>query len=165
MRGLLCLLCCLWAQAGSARGFAVHDLTQVTEAARASLGSGSSAQAEPEHLTLTCTGCAGAPLAELQLGRLSDGTEQRVRSGKTSFGALEALCIKRNPDCRLSGLPAGPAIGWITVYALGNGGGATAVILRDGDLLSIDARATSRGSAEDTVQRLVQTIMPRIVGP
>jgi len=123
------------------------------------------AQAKPEHLILTCTAFAGAPTAELQLGRLSDGTEQRVRSGKTSFGALEALCMKRNPDCRLSGLPAGPAIGWITVYALGYGGGATAVILRDGDLLSIDARATSRGSAEDAVQRLAQSIMPRIVGP
>jgi hypothetical protein len=165
MRGLLCLLCCLSAQAGLAQGFAIHDLTQVTEAARASLGSGSTAQAEPEHLILTCTACVGAPTAELQLGRLSDGTEQRVRSGKTSFAALEALCIKRNPDCRLSSLPAGPAIGWITVYAIENGGGATAVILRDGDLLSIDARATSRGRAEDAVQRLAKTIMPRIVGP
>ncbi|MBP1182484.1 hypothetical protein [Methylobacterium sp. PvR107] len=165
MRGLLCLLWCLWAQAGLAQGFAIHDLTQVAEAVRTSLGSGSTAQAKPEHLILTCTAFAGAPTAELQLGRLSDGTEQRVRSGKTSFGALEALCMKRNPDCRLSGLPAGPAIGWITVYALGYGGGATAVILRDGDLLSIDARATSRGSAEDAVQRLAQSIMPRIVGP
>ena len=101
MRGLLCLLWCLWAQAGLAQGFAIHDLTQVAEAVRTSLGSGSTAQAKPEHLILTCTAFAGAPTAELQLGRLSDGTEQRVRSGKTSFGALEALLHEAQP-----GLPA-----------------------------------------------------------
>lgn len=165
MRGLFCLLCCLWTQAALAQGFAIYDLRQVTEAARLGFGDGSSAQAEPQRLVLTCAACAGAPSAELQLGRLTDGTEKRVRSGQTSFGALETLCIKQNPDCRLSSLPAGPAVGWITVYPLGNGGGATAVILRDGDLLSVDVRATSRGSAEDAAQRLVQTIMPRIVGP
>jgi hypothetical protein len=165
MRCQFVLLCCLWSQAAIAQGFAVHDLTPIAEDARVALGTESTAQAEPTHLTLTCTACEGAPTAELQLGRLTDGTEERVRSGKTTLAALEAICLKRNPDCRLSSLPAGPAIGWLTVYAVGRGGGATAVILRNGDLLAIDARAANRGAAEDAVERLAHTIMPRIVGP
>ena len=164
MRVFLVLLCCLWSQTGQAQGFAVHDLTKIAEEARSAFGDGTSAQAEPQHLTLTCPACAGSPAVDLQLGRLNDGTEERVRSGKTSFGALEAICLRRNPDCRLSSIPAGPAIGWISVYPVGRGGGATAVILRDGDLLSIEARAASREAAGDAVQRLAQTVLPRVVG-
>jgi hypothetical protein len=84
---------------------------------------------------------------------------------RTSFAALEAICIQRNPGCRLSTLPAGRAIGWLSVYALDNGAGATAVILRDGDLLTIEAQAANRGAAEDSVRRLTQTVLPHIVGP
>ena len=165
MRGALAFLCCLWSQVGLAQGFATHDLTQIAEGARSALGPGASAQAEPQHLILTCTACAGSPSAELQLGRLTDGTEARVRSGKTSLGALEDICRARNPACRLSGLGVGPAIGWISVYALETGGGATAVILRDGDLLTVAVRSASRGTAEDAARHLVTTIASPIVGP
>lgn len=165
MRVVLVVLACLWGQGALAEGFALHDLTRVTDEARAAIGQEATAQAEAQHLIVTCSSCRGAPTADLQLGRLNDGTEQRVRSGKTSFGALEAICIKQNPDCRLSSLPAGRAIGWISVYALDHGAGAMAVILRDGDALTIAATASSRGAAEDSVQRLAQMIVPRIVGP
>ncbi len=164
MRGLVVLLCCLWSQAAPAQGFAVHDLTGMAEAARAAFGGDSKAQAGPLRLIVTCAACAGAPSVDLQLGRLTDGTEERVRSGKTSFAALEGICVKRNPDCRLTSLSVGRAVGWISVYAIGRSGGATAVILRDGDLLSIEARAADRGTAEDAVQRLAQAVVPRIVG-
>jgi len=164
MRGFLVILCCLWAQSGLAQGFAIHDLTSIAEQARRAFGAGSSARAEPRRLALTCPACDGAPTVDLQLGRLNDGTEERVRSGKTSLGALESICLKRNPDCRLSGISAGPAIGWISVYPVERGGGATAVFLRDGDLLSIEAHAANRETAADAVQRLAQAIMPRVVG-
>ncbi|MDP4004971.1 hypothetical protein [Methylobacterium sp. NEAU K] len=165
MRCALALLCCLTAQAAQAGGFAIHDLSAVLEQAKAALDARSTVQADPNRLILTCSSCRGARVIGLQLGRMTDGTEQRVRSGQTTFAALEALCVAQNPDCRLSGLPAGPAIGWITVYALGRGAGSTAVILRDGDLLTIRANADSRGAAEDSVRRLAQTVVPQIVGP
>lgn len=63
------------------------------------------------------------------------------------------------------GPAAGPAIGWLSVYALERGAGATAVILRGGDLLTIEARAADRGAAEDSVRRLTEAVLPRIVGP
>lgn len=164
MRGPLVILCCLWAQAALATGFAVHDLTTLAEQARIALGEDATVQARPLQLMLTCPACNGAPKAALQLGRLTDGTEERVRSGKTTMAALEMICVKKNPDCRLTTLPTGPAVGWITSYAFGTGAGATAVILRDGDLLTIDARSIDRGVAEDTVLRLARKLLPRIVG-
>lgn len=165
MRGLFVLLPVLWAHAALAQGFALHDLTTIAGDARIALDRESEVQAEAQHLILTCSPCNGAPTVDLQLGRLTDGTEARVRSGKTSFGALESICVRRNPDCRLTSLAAGPAIAWISVYALERGAGATAVVLRDGDLLTIEARAATRGAAEDSVLHVAHAVLPRIVGP
>ena len=39
------------------------------------------------------------------------------------------------------------------------------LILRDGDLLTIQARADSPGHAEDAVLALTQNVVPKIVGP
>jgi hypothetical protein len=41
---------------------------------------------------------------------------------------------------------------------------ATAIVLRDGDLLTIDARSIDRGAAEDAVLGLAGKLLPRIVG-
>ncbi|SFM01504.1 hypothetical protein [Methylobacterium pseudosasicola] len=165
MRCLLVLLGCLIAHATQAQGFASHDLTAFVDPIKTAVGGKPTVQATPLNLALTCSPCTGSPAVEIQLGASNDGTETRVRSGVTSFAKLESLCIKQNPDCRLSALPVSPAIGWITVYALENGGGSTAVILRDGDLLTIRARADSPGHAEDSVRALTQNVVPKIVGP
>lgn len=165
MRWLVVLIGCLLAQTAQAQGFASRDLTAIVDQVRIAIDPKASVQATPLSLTMTCSPCRGSPTADIELGRLTDGTENRVRSGETSFAKLESLCIKQNPDCRLSALPASPAVGWITVYALGNGGGSTAVILRDGDLMTIQAKADSPGHAEDSVRALVQGIAARIVGP
>jgi hypothetical protein len=165
MRGFLVVLWILWMQAALAQGFALHDLTVVAGAAGTALGRGSTVRPEAQHLSLHCPTCAGAPTVDLRIGRLTDGTEERVRAGKTSLGALEAMCVRRNPDCRLSGLAAGPAVGWISIYGLEQGAGATAVILRDGDLLTIEARASTRGTAEDSLRRLASAVLPPVVGP
>lgn len=165
MRWLLVLLGCLVAPAAQAQGFVSHDLTGFVDPIRVAIGSNAAVQATPLDLNLTCASCKGSPSVEIQVGRSTDGTEKRVRSGETSLAKLESLCIKQNPDCRLSALPVSPAVGWITVYALENGGGSTAVILRDGDLLTIQARADSPGHAEDSVLALTQNVVPKIVGP
>ena len=164
MRCLLVILLSVWSQAALAQGFAVHDLTPLAEEARNALGKDATAQAQPLQLMLTCPSCDGGPTVALQLGRLTDGTEGRIRSGKTTMAALETMCLQKNPDCRLTTLPAGRAVAWITSYAFGTGAGATAVVLRDGDLLTIDARSIDRGAAEDAVLRLAQKLLPRIVG-
>ncbi|KQP40063.1 hypothetical protein ASF49_21410 [Methylobacterium sp. Leaf104] len=164
MRILLFALLCLVAVKAQAEGFAVRDLSTVADEARAALGTGFLARAEPRRLILSCPDCKGAPMIDLQLGRQTDGTEERVRSGQTSLDQLEGLCRARNPACRLSGLSLAPALGWVTSYPMGTGSGATAVILRDGDLLTIRALAGSGEVAAGHVAALVRAVAPRIIG-
>ncbi|RYY05604.1 MAG: hypothetical protein EON55_25835, partial [Alphaproteobacteria bacterium] len=102
MRYLLILLGCLVAPAARAQGFVGHDLTGLLDPVRVAIGSMATVQATPLDLNLTCSPCKGSPNVEVQLGRLTDGTEKRVRTGETSLAKLESLCIKQNPDCRLS---------------------------------------------------------------
>lgn len=164
MRTLVVALLCLSAGAARAEGFAVRDLTTVVDAAKAVLSTGALSRAEPRRLTLSCPDCAGAPMIDLQLGRQTDGTEERVRSGQTSLDRLEALCRAKNPDCRLSVLSVAPALGWISSYPVGTSAGATAMILRDGDLLTIRALAGSREAASGHVAALVRAVAPGLVG-
>lgn len=161
---LALLVLCLWSQAARAEGFAVSNLTTVADDAKRALGEGFSARAEPQRLTLVCLGCPGGPMVDLQLGRQTDGTEERVRSGETSMAQLEALCRAKSPDCRLSGLGVAPAVGWISAYPVGKTAGATAIVLRGGDRLIIRAMAESREAATRQVEALVQAVAPRIVG-
>jgi hypothetical protein len=164
MRSLIVALLCLAAVPARAEGFAIRDLTAVAGEAKASLGEGFVARAEPQRLTLMCPGCEGAPMIDLLLGRQADGTEERVRAGRTSLAQLEAICRSRSPDCRLSALSVAPAVGWVSAYTAGSGAGATAVILRDGDLLTIRSLAGSPAAASRQVDVLARAVAPRIVG-
>jgi hypothetical protein len=164
MRTLLAALLCLAAAPACAEGFALRDLTAVAGEAGTALGPGFVSRAAPERLTLMCSTCDGAPMVDLLLGRQADGTEERVRAGRTSMAELEAICRARSPDCRLSGLSVAPAVGWVTSYGVGSSAGATAIILRDGDLLTIRALAGSRAAAARQVETLARAVAPRIVG-
>ena len=161
---LALVLLCLWSQTVRAEGFAVQNLTSVADDAKRALGAGFAARAEPQRLTLVCLGCPGGPMVDLQLGRQTDGTEERVRSGETSIAQLEALCRAKSPDCRLSALGVAPAVGWISAYPVGKTAGATAVVLRGGDRLTIRAVAETSAAATRQVETLVQAVAPRIVG-
>lgn len=147
-----------------AEGFAVRDLGTLAADAKAVLGGRYAARAEAARLTLMCPECEGAPMIDVLLGRQADGTEERVRSGATPIARLEALCRQRNPECRLTGLSVAPAVGWISLYRMGAMSGATAVVLRDGDLLTIRSLASDEATASRNARILVETLAPRIVG-
>lgn len=148
-----------------AEGFAVRDLTAIASEAKAALGSGYAARAEAARLTLVCTACEGSPMIDVLLGRQADGTEERVRSGQTPIARLEALCRQRSPECRVTGLSVAPAVGWISRYRMGTMSGATAIVLRDGDLLTIRSLAGDEATASRNARTLVEALGPRIVGP
>ncbi|WP_020180774.1 hypothetical protein [Methylopila sp. M107] len=164
MRILACVLALLTATAAHAEGFAVRDLTSVVDEAKAALGPGFQHRAAPERLTLMCLTCEGGPMVDVLLGRQPDGTEQRVRSGETTFESLERRCKEREPACRLSGLDVAPAVGWITSYPMGKTFGATAVVIRDGDLLTIRSIASSANAARANAETLASKLAPQIVG-
>lgn len=148
-----------------AEGFAVRDLATVADEAKTALGGGYAARADAARLTLLCTACAGAPMIDVLLGRQADGTEERVRSGQTPIARLEALCRQRDPECRLTGLLVAPAVGWISTFRMGSMSGATAIVLRDGDLLTIRSLAGDAATASRNARTLVERLAPRIVGP
>jgi hypothetical protein len=148
-----------------AEGFALRDLTGLEPAAKSALGGRFAARAEAARLTLLCAACEGSPMIDVLLGRQADGTEGRVRSGETPIASLEALCRQRDPECRLTGLSVAPAVGWISLYRMGSMSGATAIVLRDGDLLTIRSLAGDAATASRNARTLVQALVPRIVGP
>lgn len=67
-----------------------------------------------------------------------------MRKRKTTIEQLRAQCRARDCSCELTEQVA-PVIGWPTNHRMGSMAGATAVIIRDGDLLTI--RSLSEDSA------------------
>src|SRR5688500_14783243 len=119
MRFLVMSIAVLVATEAHAEGFAVHDLSTIADDASTALGAGFIHRAAPERVTLFCSGCKGGPMIDILIGRQTDGTEQRVRSGQTSMADLERLCQAKDPACSLTGLSVSPAVGWITKWSMG----------------------------------------------
>ncbi|MDQ0839999.1 hypothetical protein [Sphingomonas faeni] len=153
------------ATGAAAQGLATRDLTGVSQAAAAALGSGFEAKEEPQRATLFCTDCVGAPVVDVLIGRQADGTEERVRSGTTSIADLQQICRARSPRCTVTALEVAPAVGWVSGYPLGDRAGATAIIIRDGDLLTVRSLAQDPASARQAIDRLLPLIRTRIIGP
>lgn len=147
-----------------ADGFGVRDLRTIAPEVSAALGSGFSDKSEAQRVTLICPRCEGEPTVDLQLGRQTDGTEERVRSGQTQISRLEMLCQERNPSCRLAGLDVAPAVGWISTYSTGSLFASTAVIMRGGDLLTIRSLASTADAARGNAEKVVTAVRRRLVG-
>ncbi len=163
--GILFLATLFVASGAAAKGFATLDLTGVGSAAAAALGPGHAVRAEPRRLILLCETCAGEPVIDISIGNQTDGTEGRVRSSATSISDLELICRARNADCRVSALEVEPAVGWVSAYPLGETAGATAVIIREGDMLIVRSLAQDLVAARRGIDRLLPVLRDRIIGP
>ena len=120
-----------------AQGFATRDLASLAKDMERILGAHFTSRTGDGQVALSCVSCPGSPIVGVALGRQDDGTEQRVREGKTTIEQLRARCRARDPSCEMTALEVASAVGWITSYRIGSMAGATAVIIRDGDLLTI----------------------------
>jgi hypothetical protein len=147
-----------------ARGFLLTDLSSLGEPAAATLGQGFEFRAEPSRLTLVCEKCAGEPIVDIILGKQSDGTEERVRSGATTIADLEELCRLNNDTCRITALDVSAAVGWVSSYPAGERNGATAVIILDGQSLTVRALAKGDRAASAMIKRLLPFIRAKIIG-
>lgn len=148
----------------NAQGFAIREIAQVADRAASVLGAGFERSTAENQVVLRCEGCPGEPLVSVSLGRQTDGTEQRVRSGQTRIAMLEKQCKARDPACRLSALSVSPAVGWVSSWPMGDTAGTTAVVLRDGDLFTIRVLAADAASARKVMDTLVQGLIPKVVG-
>jgi len=154
----------LMALEARADGFAVHDLSQIADRTAAALGDGYIYRASPERLTLTCPQCEGGPMIDILVGRQNDGTEERVRSGATPISRLQEQCQAREPSCIVTALEVSPAVGWISQYPIGASEGSTAVIIRDGDLLTVRSLVSTPGLAVTVTRSVVDVISGDVIG-
>lgn len=163
-RAALVATAMLAAAGAHAHRLAVKDLRTVERAVTEALGPGFVGRAAPTRIDLICSSCAGEPIVGIRIGTQDDGTEQRVRAGRTTMADLERICRARSPECRITALDVAPAVGWVSSYPVGDGAGATAVVIRDGDLLTIRSIATDATSARANIDKLMPLVNNRIVG-
>ncbi len=150
------MACILLPGLASADGFAAPDLTRLSVDVTGYRGGTFVAiQNDPDRLTIACTDCSGLTAIDILIGRQTDGTEDRIRSGQTRAEDMRALCLARDPTCELDLTSLGRAVGWVTAYA-GVTTGSTTILLLDGDILTIrsiasdvDTAQTQRGPCHD----------------
>ena len=145
-------------------GFVTKNINSLDGEVLALLGSGFVSAPRPGKLAYSCPDCAGQPILGIEFGRQVDGTEGRVRSGETKIEDLQAQCQARSPECRIEALDAGPAVGWVSSYAIGKDQGATAVLIRDGDLLTIRSVANDAAMARANLDKLLPLVREKIIG-
>ncbi|MGU3495793.1 hypothetical protein ACLBXM_17265 [Xanthobacteraceae bacterium A53D] len=146
-----------------AGGFASRDLTPFAETIDAAVGAGCQTLSEPARVTVLCKPGLG-PLIDVSIKRrdANDHIEQNVRTGKTGRAELERLCRQNNPDCTVALLDVEPAVGWLGAQPMGRQALSTAVILRDGDQLTVRALASGPDEAHALMDKTLSIVRPVI---
>lgn len=161
---MLALLPLMLGLAMPADGFATKNINSVDAEVLALLGPGYLSAPRPGKLAYSCSSCAAEPILGIEFGRQVDGTEGRVRSGETRIEDLEKQCQARSPECTLTALDAGPAVGWVSSYTLGSSKGATAILILGGDLLTIRSVANDAATARANIDKLLPLVREKIIG-
>jgi hypothetical protein len=148
----------------SAEGFAIDDLTPIGDAAARALGPGYIFRAEPRRVSLYCAECTGSPMIDILLGTEDYGAEESLRLGLTSAADVERKCRSRNAGCRIKGLDIAPAVGWVSLYPRPRGDGATAYIMRDGQVLTLRVISSSTGTSSEVMELLLPLAREKVIG-
>lgn len=164
MRLLALLLALTLPGMAYAKGFLTRDLSGLVPAMTQALGKDYQGKMHDGKIVLHCPECAAEPIISIEPGRQTDGTEGRVRSGATKIADLEKQCQAREPQCRIAALDGGPAVGWVSAYPIFGNAGATAVLVRDGDLLMVRSIATDAATARGNLDKLMPEIRAKIIG-
>ena len=147
-----------------AKGFKEKDFTKIAVDEAGYVAHDYAVKAQKERIIIACLGCAPPPLIDVRLGRSTDGTEQRYRSGETTIAKMEALCRERSPTCKLNAVEVGGGVGWVTSYPLGAGAGSTTILYQDSDMLTIRSIASDAKTAIENGRIARDNIATQIVG-
>jgi hypothetical protein len=146
-----------------AEGFAITDLTQAPDLVPV-MGAGYLSRVEPDRVTLFCLDCPGTPMIDILMGRQTDGTEDRLRSGETTMADMESICQSNEPSCKLEGLSVAPAVGFVTTYPVLGQHGSTTIVMLGGDMLTIRALSEDPAVATAAAKVLQDNLIPAIIG-
>lgn len=162
MRTLLCGLALIGAASpAAADGFATRDLQSVTLDPSGFVGGAFEAKAtSPARLTAFCPDCEAFVAVDIQIGRSTDGTEARFRSGETTVEKMAAICRSRDPGCVLTRRAFGPAVGWRTTYSAGS----TILLFLDGDTLTIRSLSDDPEIAAANAVYALEAVGPQVIG-
>ncbi len=120
-------------------------------------------------ITLMCTGCREFTATDVMLERSSDGTEGRIRSGKTTAKTMMDVCRQnaksRGSQCfEITPIRLKGAVGFLNDVSLGPMGfAATYVLWQDGRRLTIRNVAPSRRAAKQNGAVMLRAIGAQIV--
>lgn len=131
---------------------------------------GWSVKKQRSRITLFCNGCADFTATDIILDRATDGTEGRIRSGKTTAKTMMDIC-KQNAKTRGGGtchavtpVRIKGAVGFLNDVSLGPMGyAATYVLWQDGRRLTIRNVASTRRAAKQNGQVMLKALAPQIV--
>ncbi len=147
-----------------AAAFQDTDLEEVAQRAQAALGQGFRVQVgNRQRVVLMCASCAGPTMVTIQIGRQTDGTEDRVRGGKPPSQIWTPLSGQRAdlPDRARRYRSRG---GGVSTYRGASVSGSTLVLLRSGDMLTLRSTAQTQEAARENVRRLQRSVLPQIIG-
>lgn len=159
----LALICTLLASPACADGFAITDLTKAPDMVPV-LGAGFISKVEADRVTLVCFECPGAPMIDILMGRQTDGTEDRIRSGETTMADMQSICQAREPACKINGLSVESAVGFVSTYPVLGQNGSTTVVMLGGDMLTIRSVSADPAVASAHALTLQQNLIPAITG-
>ena len=163
MRSFFTVALILTGQLAWADGFAITNLNNVKLDTSQFEGGTYESLVEKDQIIVACETCDDLSSVHLEMGRSTDGTEGRFRSGETTIEKMRGICQERDPKCKLTRLDVGNAVGWITEYTLGATKGSTAVLFQDGDLLTIRVLSDSRQRVERNMSVTLRYLAPQIV--
>jgi hypothetical protein len=145
-------------------GFAITDLRQVSEIAFAVPGNRYSRSVAANRLTLYCRSCRDTQSIDIVVGKSTDGTEGRFRSGETTIAMMQGICKSRQPNCTMEAIEINGAIGWVSRVQLGPLQMSTSILFKNGDMLTIRSLAGDRQTAFDNGRAAREQIAPSIIG-
>lgn len=121
-------------------------------------------------MTLFCSGCREFTATDVILERATDGTEGRIRQGRTTARTMMDVCrqnakVRTGSTCNaVTPIKLKGAVGFLNDVGLGPmGSSATYVLWQDGRRLTIRNVAATRQAARQNGQVMFRAIAPQIV--
>jgi hypothetical protein len=152
---------------GGGTGFAMTDLSGLNvDSIPVKLSGPRLSRVQPNRASIICARCAELEAVDILLGKSTDGTEGRLRSGVTTVAAMEKLCQARGPaPCTMEKVEKFGATGYVSRTAALGLPVSTTVLFKQGDMLTIRSIGATADLAFSNGQTVLNSIGAQVIGP